>query len=151
RSELTALQYRLDPVALLQEIRHRQRRLVEKGQRDEGECQPLDKFLAAMKTAWKDGTPRPTEQRPPANVRWWRWRKDPFEKTWPEIREWAESATAAGTISGRLPRRAAPHSAATVKNAARRTGAPADLCNVERSHDPTIGFGRRWKLCPEIS
>ena len=93
RSKLIALQARLDPVALLHEIRHRQRRLVaiaDKARTDEGDAQPLETFLAALKTAWANGTPRPTEQRPPSKVRWWRSRKDPFESTWPEVRLWAE-------------------------------------------------------------
>ena len=90
----TALQAQLDPVALLHEIRHRQHRLVaiaDKIQSGEVESEPLEKFLAAMKTAWADGTPRPTEQPPAPKVRWWRSRKDPFESTWPEVRRWAEA------------------------------------------------------------
>jgi hypothetical protein len=43
----------------------------------------------ALKTTWRMGTPRPTEQQPPRKVRWWRSRKDPFEAIWPEIRSWA--------------------------------------------------------------
>jgi hypothetical protein len=94
RTKLQALQAQLDPVALLHEIRHRQRRLVaiaDKMQSGEVEPEPLEKFLAALKTAWTDGTPRPTEQRSAAKVRWWRSRKDPFERTWPEVQRWAEA------------------------------------------------------------
>lgn len=89
-----ALQAQLDPVALLHEIRHRQHRLVaiaDKMQSGEVDPEPLEKFLAAMKTAWADGTSRPTEQPPAAKVRWWRSRKDPFESTWPEVQRWAEA------------------------------------------------------------
>jgi hypothetical protein len=94
RAKLKTVQSRLDPVALLHEIRHRQRRLVaiaDKARSEEAEPESLDKFLAALKTAWAHGTPRPTEQRPLAKVRWWRSRKDPFETTWPEIKQWAEA------------------------------------------------------------
>jgi hypothetical protein len=94
RAKLKTLQARLDPVALLHEIRHRQRRLVaiaDKAGSEEGESGSLESFLAALRTAWADGTPRPTEQPPPAKVRWWRSRKDPFETTWVEIKRWAEA------------------------------------------------------------
>ena len=94
RTKLRALQAQLDPVTLLHEIRQRQHRLVaiaDRGQSDEVASEPLEKFLAALKTAWADGTPRPTEQRPAPKVRWWRSRKDPFERTWPELRSWAEA------------------------------------------------------------
>jgi hypothetical protein len=94
RTKLRALQVQLDPVSLLHEMRQRQHRLVaiaDRGQSDEVAPEPLEKFLAALKTAWADGTPRPTEQRPAPKVRWWRSRKDPFERTWPELRSWAEA------------------------------------------------------------
>src|SRR5262245_16080694 len=86
RTKLRTLQAQLDPVALLHEIRHRQHRLVaiaDKAQGDAGEKEPLEKFLAALKTAWADGTPRPTEKPTPPKVRWWRSRKDRFERAWP--------------------------------------------------------------------
>jgi hypothetical protein len=94
RTKLRALQAQLDPVALLHEIRQRQQRLVaiaDKTQSAELESEPLEKFLAALKTAWTNGTPRPTEPRAAPKVRWWRSRKDPFERTWPELRRWAEA------------------------------------------------------------
>ena len=91
---LKKLQARLDPVSLLHEIRDRQRRLVEiadKTPTDERQSASLEEFLAALKTAWRDGTPRPTEHEPAPKVRWWRSRKDPFETTWPEVWRWAEA------------------------------------------------------------
>jgi hypothetical protein len=97
RTKLEALQQQLDPVALLHEIRHRQRRLVmlaDKARIEEGEPEPLEKFMAALKTAWAGGTPRPTEKRAAPQVRWWRSRKDPFENSWPEVRQWAEAEPA---------------------------------------------------------
>jgi len=97
RTTLEALQKQLDPVALLHEIRYRQRRLVmlgDKARIEEGEPEPLEKFMAALKTAWADGTPRPTEKRAAPKERWWRSRKDPFESTWPEVRQWAEAEPA---------------------------------------------------------
>jgi len=94
RSKLKALQERLDPVSLLHEIREQQRRLVEIADKtgiDEAQSGSMEEFLVALKTAWREGTPRPTDQKPPPKVRWWRSRKDPFETTWPEIRSWAET------------------------------------------------------------
>ena len=98
RTKLEALQKQLDPVSLLHDIRHRQRRLVmlaDKARIEEGEPEPLEKFMVALKTAWTDGTPRPTEKRAAApRARWWRSRKDPFESTWLEVRQWAEAEPA---------------------------------------------------------
>jgi hypothetical protein len=94
RTKLRALQAQLDPLALLHEIRQRQQRLVaiaDKAQSAEAASEPLEKFLAALKTAWTGGTPRPTEQHPGPKVRWWRSRKDPFERTCLELRRWAEA------------------------------------------------------------
>jgi hypothetical protein len=73
RSSLIGLQERLDPVSLLHEIRERQRRLVEiadKAGTDETQPASVEEFLAALKTAWREGTPRPTEQQPPPKLRW---------------------------------------------------------------------------------
>jgi hypothetical protein len=61
RTQLQALQAQLDPVALLHEIRLRQHRLVaiaDKMQSGGVNPEPLEKFLAAMKTAWANGTSR---------------------------------------------------------------------------------------------
>jgi len=97
RTKLEALQKQLDPVSLLHDIRHRQRRLVmlaDKARIEDGEPEPLEKFMVALKTAWTNGTPRPTEKRAAPRVRWWRSRKDPFESTWLEVRQWAEAEPA---------------------------------------------------------
>jgi hypothetical protein len=94
RARLKKLQARLDPVSLLHEIRDRQRRLVEiadQAATEERQPASLDEFLAALKTAWQDGMPRPTEQQAAPKVRWWRSRKDPFETTWAEVQRWAEA------------------------------------------------------------
>lgn len=42
--------------------------IAEKGRGHEEECQLLEQFLAALKTAWKDGTARPTEQPTPLSA-----------------------------------------------------------------------------------
>lgn len=97
RTKLEVLQKQLDPVSLLHDIRHRQRRLVtlaDKARIEEQEPEPLEKFMAALKTAWADGTPRPTEKRAAPKERWWRSRKDPFESTWSEVRQWVEAEPA---------------------------------------------------------
>jgi hypothetical protein len=39
-------------------------------------------------TAWKEGKVRPTAQPAVKAVRWWRSRRDPFETTWPLLRQW---------------------------------------------------------------
>jgi hypothetical protein len=93
RTTLEALQKQLDPVALLHEIRYRQRRLVmlgDKARIEEGEPEPLEKFMAALRTSWTEGTPHPTEKQAAPKSHWWRSRKDPFESTWLEVRRWAE-------------------------------------------------------------
>ena len=53
----------------------------------------LERFLASLATAWKDGEVRSTHQ-PQSKVkakRWWRTRQDPFEEVWPRILVWLES------------------------------------------------------------
>ena len=51
----------------------------------------LEVFLAGLRTAWKEGEVRPTAQPAVKAVRWWRSRRDPFETTWPLLRQWFES------------------------------------------------------------
>jgi hypothetical protein len=94
RDRVTALKASLDPVRLLAEIRAAQRRLAALADTPmtEGTAAPtLEVFLAGLRTAWKQGEVRPTAQPVVKTVRWWRSRRDPFEATWPLIRQWFEA------------------------------------------------------------
>ena len=54
-------------MSLLHAIREQQRRLVEIADKtgvDEAESGSVEEFLVALKTAWREGTPRPTDQKP---------------------------------------------------------------------------------------
>lgn len=83
----------LDPLRLLDEIRAVQHHLVDLASGTAGGSLPardadLEKFLASLATAWRHGEVRPTHQPKPAVRRYWRTRKDPFEKVWPRLRAW---------------------------------------------------------------
>jgi hypothetical protein len=151
RSSLIGLQERLDPVSLLHEIRERQRRLVEiadKAGTDETQPASVEEFLAALKTAWREGTPRPTEQQPPPKLRWWRSRKDPFETTWPEVRSWAEADP---DLTGRqlLERLQAQYPGVYPDGQLRTLQRRLKAWRREMAHDLVVGsFNDQARLCP---
>ena len=94
RDHVTALKASLDPVRLLAEIRAAQQRLVALADTrmiDGTPAPTLEVFLAGLRTAWKEGEVRPTAQPAVKAVRWWRSRRDPFETTWPLLRQWFEA------------------------------------------------------------
>jgi hypothetical protein len=94
RDRVTALKAGLDPVRLLAEIRAAQRRLVALADppiTDGTPAPTLEVFLAGLRTAWKQGEVRPTTHPAVRPVRWWRSRRDPFETTWPLLRQWFEA------------------------------------------------------------
>jgi hypothetical protein len=93
RDRVMALKAGLDPVRLLAEIRAAQQRLVALANpmTDGTPAPTLEVFLAGLRTAWKQGEVRPTAQPAAKAVRWWRSRPDPFETTWPLLREWFEA------------------------------------------------------------
>jgi hypothetical protein len=94
RDHATALEASLDPVRLLAEIRAAQQRLValaDTRMTDGTPAPTLEVFLAGLRTAWKEGEVRPTAQPAVKAVRWWRSRRDPFETTWPLLRQWFEA------------------------------------------------------------
>ena len=94
RDRVTALKANLDPVRLLAEIRAAQQRLValaDKPMTGDAPAPTLEVFLAGLRTAWKEGEVRPTAQPAVKAVRWWRSRRDPFETTWPLLRQWFDA------------------------------------------------------------
>jgi hypothetical protein len=94
RDRVTALKASLDPVRLLAEIRAAQQRLValaDKPMTGDAPAPTLEVFLAGLQTAWKEGEVRPTAQPAVKAVRWWRSRRDPFETSWPLLREWFDA------------------------------------------------------------
>ena len=85
----------LDPVALLEEIRAGQRRLVEIADRASVGEHPaptrptLQEFLSGLRTAWCEGEVRPTAQPKPKAKRGRR-RPDPFVAVTAQLRTWFE-------------------------------------------------------------
>ena len=100
----------LDPVRLLQEIRAAQHTLAEltaTGRPDRIQLPPITDvatFLSSLSRAWEDGEVRPTHRKQPGATHWWRSRVDPFEHTWPAVRQWLEieSSITARDIMERL-------------------------------------------------
>jgi hypothetical protein len=94
RDRVTALKANLDPVRLLAGIRAAQQRLValaDKPMTGDAPAPTIEVFLAGLRTAWKEGEVRPTAQPAVKAVRWWRSRRDPFETTWPLLRQWFDA------------------------------------------------------------
>jgi len=94
RDRVTALKAGLDPVRLLAEIRAAQQRLVviaDKPMTAGAPAPTLEVFLAGLRTAWKEDEVRPTARPAVKAVRWWRSRRDPFETTWPLLRQWFDA------------------------------------------------------------
>jgi hypothetical protein len=84
-------------LALLDEIRRAQQQLtfIANGQKPNLSSSPretdLDRFLASLTEAWREGEVRPTHRATTPKVRNWRTRKDPFEAVWPQISQWLEN------------------------------------------------------------
>ena len=51
----------------------------------------LEAFLGGLRTAWQEGEVRPTARPAAKAARWWRSRRDPFEASWPLLRQWFEA------------------------------------------------------------
>ncbi len=84
----------LDPVVLLRDIRATQERLaaladVQPVAQAAGE-QPIELFLASLRTAWKDQPIRPTD-RPIVKAKRGRRRPDPLIQAAPHLRKWFEA------------------------------------------------------------
>lgn len=90
-AELLRRRAQLDPVRLLSDMRTAQRRLVAIA--DQGTTTPaerasaLDRFLSALRTAWKDGDIPPAAKLKPRPKRGRR-RPDPLVDVTEELREW---------------------------------------------------------------
>lgn len=83
----------LDPVRLLQGIRHFQQILSDLAARGKPEAETLaasdvSAFMSNLTSAWKDGEVRPTHRNQPNPRHWWRTRVDPFANAWPVIEGW---------------------------------------------------------------
>lgn len=88
----------LDPLDLLSRMREAQRHVAqcsESGTTAAGanmpDRVPLADFLVSLGTAWQDGEVRPTHHRKARIAHTWRSREDPFEHTWPTIKQWLDS------------------------------------------------------------
>ncbi|MGZ2442146.1 ISNCY family transposase [Sinorhizobium medicae] len=80
---------------LLRDIRALQERLAAladtpPAMRTDGVAQPIDLFLASLRTAWKDGAARPTD-RPIVKAKRERRRPDPLVKATADLRSWFEA------------------------------------------------------------
>lgn len=82
---------RLDPIALLREIRAAQAELAAPGAEPTDRTDDLTPFLAGLARAWEDGEVRPTHRQATAAPRTWRTRVDPFEEVWPVVEIWLEA------------------------------------------------------------
>jgi len=95
KEKLRAVIAALDPLRLLDEIRTMQRHLASLAAGATDHTPPcrnadLERFLASLESAWKEGEVRPTHRTKMKGERYWRTRKDPFESAWPQVAEWLE-------------------------------------------------------------
>jgi hypothetical protein len=81
----------LDPIHLLEQIRKLQARLaaIADHSAPDASVEADVAFLKHLSTAWKEGEVRPTHRKRKRS-RYWRTRRDPFEKVWPLVRSWLE-------------------------------------------------------------
>ena len=96
KHKLRAVLASLDPLRLLDEIRTMQEHIAGLARGEQMHTPPhrdadLERFLASLATAWREGEVRPTHKPKPRAKRWWRTRPDPFERVWPEVLVWLES------------------------------------------------------------
>ncbi|MEX3672412.1 transposase family protein [Paraburkholderia phenoliruptrix] len=123
----------LDPLDLLSRMREAQRHVAqcsESGTMTAGakmpDRVPLADFLVSLGTAWQDGEVRPTHHRKARIPHTWRSREDPFEHTWPTIKQWleAEPGITAKKLHARLVAMApAMYSSAQLRTLQRRVKA----------------------------
>jgi len=86
---------KLDPVHLLNQIRERQRKLVQQevgsaSEKPTETSQELNRFIENLSTAWRDGEIRHTHRKQSTGPRTWRTRLDPFESVWPVVEQWLD-------------------------------------------------------------
>src|SRR5262249_25365990 len=92
KERLRAEQARLDPLELLHRIRDSEAALAALSSGElGGECrESIEEFLAGLPELWRKGEARPTHREKTPSPRYWRTRKDPFEKVWPEVLLWLQ-------------------------------------------------------------
>jgi hypothetical protein len=94
RTRVNEIYASLDPVALLRDIRAIQECLAgltdAAPASDPSAAPPIDQFLASLRTAWKEGTGRPTD-RPIIKKKRERRRPDPLLEAAPQLRQWFEA------------------------------------------------------------
>ena len=105
KSQLRDCRATLDPVVLLHEIREAQAALAKHAVSIEPKT--LDQFVQGLSSLAESGEANPAQipkPRKKLDPRTWRTRKDPFQKSWPQIQEWleAEPDATAGTLMPRL-------------------------------------------------
>lgn len=84
----------LDPVYLLHRIRDDQAALAALVSPNESTGpgrNSLEQFLAQLPQLWHSGEVRPTHQKTITKPHYWRTRKNPFEKVWPDVLQWLQS------------------------------------------------------------
>jgi hypothetical protein len=96
KERLQGVAVTLDPLQLLDEIRAVQRHLADLDPGTRNVMLParepdLEKFLASLAVAWREGEVRPTHHPKPPAQRYWRTRKDPFATVWPRVRAWFDA------------------------------------------------------------
>jgi hypothetical protein len=95
KERLRLQRQKLDPVALLHQIRSDQAVLASLASPEDTATGPerksLEQFLSQLPTLWRAGEVRPTHRKPISKPRYWRTRKDPFEKVWPEVLRWLQA------------------------------------------------------------
>jgi len=94
KDRLLAQRKRIDPLALLNQIRNDQSALSALASSGDS-ARPLENrslkiFLSQLPYLWKEGEVRPTHRRA-ANLHYWRTRKDPFEHNWPDLLKWLQA------------------------------------------------------------
>jgi hypothetical protein len=96
KHRLRAVTLTLDPLRLLDEIRHVQRHVAGLAQGRElamltHRDADLERFLASLSTLWRSGEVRPTHQKAPKRKHDWRTRPDAFVDVWPQVLVWLET------------------------------------------------------------
>jgi hypothetical protein len=92
KQKLRAEQSQLNPLELLHRTRDSQAALaaLSSGELGGEDRESLEQFLAGLPELWRRGEARPTPREKPPSPRYWRTRKDPLEKVWPEILLWLQ-------------------------------------------------------------
>lgn len=94
KEKLRLFRRQLDPVALLHQIRNDQTALAALASPEDvttgPERESLERFLSQLPTLWKAGEVRATHRKRACKPRYWRTRKDPFEKVWPDVLRWLQ-------------------------------------------------------------